>query len=62
MYAFIAQLFAGNATPADANQAAHPAGSVARDLLESAGARAGLDPHLAEELRQAASAYLRVVR
>ncbi|HSV36889.1 MAG TPA: hypothetical protein VLI46_15110 [Ramlibacter sp.] len=37
-------------------------GGVARRLLESAGARAGSDPRQAHELREAASAYLRVVR
>lgn len=35
---------------------------VPRDLFESAGARAGTDPHHAEELRCAAQAALRVVR
>lgn len=55
MYAFLAQftrLLA--AAPA-------PTG-VARRLMESAEARAGLDPQQAQELRCAASAYLRVVR
>ncbi len=36
--------------------------SPAAALLESAGARAGLDPYHAHELREAASAWLRVVR
>jgi hypothetical protein len=36
--------------------------SVARSLLESAEARAGLNPHQARELREAARAYLSVVR
>jgi hypothetical protein len=35
---------------------------VARKLMESAGARAGSDPWQARELRDAALAYLRVVR
>ena len=35
---------------------------VARRLMESAEARAGTDPRQAQELRVAASAYLRVVR
>ena len=37
-------------------------GGVARKLLESAEARAGSSPQQAQELRQAAYAYLRVVR
>jgi hypothetical protein len=36
--------------------------SPAAALLESAEARAGFDPHHAQELREAASAWLRVVR
>lgn len=36
--------------------------SVPRSLLESAEARAGLNPHQAAELRAAAQAYLSVVR
>jgi hypothetical protein len=35
---------------------------VARNLMESAEARAGLDPQHARELRAAARAYLSVVR
>ncbi len=35
---------------------------VPHQLMESAGARAGLDPQQARELRSAASAYLSVVR
>lgn len=55
MYALIAQLARLlKATPA--------APGVARRLMESAEARAGTDPQQAEELRIAASAYLRVVR
>ena len=36
--------------------------SPAAALLESAEARVGFDPHHAQELREAASAWLRVVR
>lgn len=36
--------------------------SPAADLFESADAMAGLDPHHAQKLREAASAWLRVVR
>lgn len=39
-----------------------PVNGVAHQLLERAGARAGRDPHAAQELRSAASAYLSVVR
>jgi hypothetical protein len=39
-----------------------PGGGVAHQLLERAEARAGRDPHAAQELRRAASAYLSVVR
>lgn len=35
---------------------------VAQELMQSAEARAGTDPHQAQELRQAASAFLSVVR
>jgi hypothetical protein len=42
--------------------AAAPADGVAHELLERAEARAGRDPHAAQELRSAASAYLSVVR
>lgn len=35
---------------------------IANRLLESADARAGQDPHQAQELREAAHAYLRVLR
>ena len=41
---------------------AAPVDGVAHQLLERAEARAGRDPHGAQELRSAASAYLRVVR
>ena len=37
-------------------------GDVAHQLMESAQASAGRDPHQAEELRSAASAYLSVIR
>jgi hypothetical protein len=41
----------------------HPrAGGLPRQLMESAGRRAGTSPRQAHELRQAALAYLRVVR
>jgi hypothetical protein len=39
-----------------------PVSGVARHLMERAEARAGRDPHQAQELRMAASAYLSVVR
>ena len=39
-----------------------PVDGVAHQLLERAEARAGRDPHAAQELRSAASAYLSVVR
>ena len=39
-----------------------PTAGVARRLMESAEARAGSNPQQAQELRQAAYAYLRVVR
>lgn len=35
---------------------------IARKLMESAGARAGSDPRQAQQLREAAFAFLRVVR
>jgi hypothetical protein len=38
------------------------AGGLPRQLMESAGRRAGTSPRQADELRQAAIAYLRVVR
>ena len=41
---------------------AAPVDDVAYQLLERAEARAGRDPHAAQELRRAASAYLSVVR
>jgi len=39
-----------------------PMDGVAHQLLERAEAGAGRDPHAAQELRSAASAYLSVVR
>ena len=39
-----------------------PSQGLAHELLSSAEARAGQNPHQAEELRQAARAYLSVVR
>lgn len=54
MFALLAQI-AGFLAPERAEDHAHT-------LLESAEARVGLDPHQAEELRQAARAYLSVVR
>ncbi len=55
MYALFAQF--ARLLPAPQGQ-----GGVARRLMESAEARAGSNPRQAEELRIAASAYLRVVR
>ena len=55
MYALFAQL-------ARFLPAAPAQNGVARRLMESAEARAGTDPRQAQELRIAASAYLRVVR
>lgn len=58
MYALLAQIARFLPT------APGPAGAdgVARQLMESAEARAGLNPHQAQELRNAAFAYLSVVR
>lgn len=39
-----------------------PVSGVARNLMEHAEARAGLDPRQADELRAAARAYLSVIR
>jgi hypothetical protein len=39
-----------------------PAHGVAHNLMERAEARAGRDPHQAQELRSAACAYLSVIR
>jgi hypothetical protein len=57
MFSLIAQVFRFfRASPVQA-----PA-SPASELMESADSRAGLDAHHAQELRVAASAWLRVVR
>jgi hypothetical protein len=53
LLAFLNHLF-----PAPAEAGADPA----RQLMERAGARAGHNPRQARELRQAAQAWLRVVR
>jgi hypothetical protein len=55
MYSLLAQL-------ARFLPAAPAQNGVARRLMETAEARAGTDPRQAQELRIAASAYLRVVR
>jgi hypothetical protein len=44
------------------NHAVAQADNVARQLLEGAQARAGSHPYQAQEMRDAASAYLRVIR
>jgi hypothetical protein len=58
MYALIARVF--RAIPII--KSASRQGGVPRALLESAEARAGFGDRQASELRQAAYAYLRVVR
>lgn len=58
MFTLIARLL--SSAPAT-GAAAQPAG-IANRLMESAEARAGQDPHHAHELRQAARAYLSVIR
>lgn len=58
MYALFAQI--ARFLPTAPAQAA--AGGVAHQLMESAEARAGSNPHQAQELRSAAFAYLSVVR
>jgi hypothetical protein len=45
-----------------AKRSSAPASGVARQLMESAGDRAGRNPRQARELRRAAFAYLSVVR
>ncbi len=45
-----------------ASRSSAPSQGPAHDLLSSAEARAGQNPHQAEELRSAARAYLSVVR
>ena len=46
----------------DKSLADRASGGVAHQLMECAQASAGRDPHQAEELRSAASAYLSVIR
>lgn len=58
MYALLAQL----ARLLSATNSANNQKDVAHELMESADACAGNDPHLAQELREAAYAYLSVVR
>ena len=59
MFALIARFLA----PSDRSFGARASGDgFVNGLLESAGARAGTDPHHAQQLRDAAMAYLRVVR
>ncbi|MFL6692850.1 MAG: hypothetical protein ACJ8GO_07820 [Ramlibacter sp.] len=57
MFAFLAPL-ARLLQPQDANATLDPV----QNLMERAGARAGQDPHQAHELRQAAAAWMRVIR
>jgi hypothetical protein len=57
MYALLAQIARLFPAPAGTRQP-----GVARQLMERAEASAGLDPQHAQELRDAACAYLRVVR
>ena len=56
MFALLAQFLHSIRTPTALRL------SPARLLMESAEARAGHDPHHAQELREAAHAWLRVVR
>ena len=49
-------------SPRHASRDSAPSQGLAHDLLTSAEACAGQNPHQAEELRQAASAYLSVIR
>jgi hypothetical protein len=59
MFSLIARFFA----PSDRSFGAGASGSgIANSLLERAGQCAGTDPHHAQELRDAAMAYMRVVR
>lgn len=58
MYALLAQI----ARLLPVTNSADKQEDVAHDLMESADACAGNDPHLAQELREAAYAYLSVVR
>lgn len=60
MFALIAQVFRPLRSVSEIS--ARVGLSPAAALMESAGTRAGLDAHQAQELRSAASAWLRVVR
>lgn len=57
MFSLFGQLIGFFRSPAVAAPA-----SLAAALLESADSRAGVDPRHAQELREAANAFLRVVR
>jgi len=57
MFAFLAPL-ARLLQPQDPGASLDPVQS----LMERAGARAGHDPHQARELREAAAAWMRVIR
>lgn len=52
----------GLASAARAGRPDFSVSQVAQDLMQRSQARAGLDPHQARELRDAALAYLSVVR
>lgn len=58
MYTLLTQL--ARILPLSGNRS--PVNNVAHSLMERAEAGAGRDPHQAQELRSAASAYLSVVR
>ncbi|MBK8072537.1 MAG: hypothetical protein IPK34_11250 [Ramlibacter sp.] len=58
LFASLTQMFSSSRAAAPAEAGISPA----RALMESADALAGLDPHQAEELRLAASAWLSVAR
>ncbi|MDD0811141.1 hypothetical protein PSQ20_12370 [Curvibacter sp. RS43] len=60
MFAILARLFMTR--PLAEGRFGRPQGGIANRLLEGAEARVGYDPQQAHELRQAAAAYLRVVR
>lgn len=57
MFTLLAHLFRSFSSSSSA-----PTVSPAAALMESADSRAGLDAHQAQELRAAATAWLRVVR
>lgn len=61
MLRFLSQI-AQSLSPMQSLPQEAPVNDVAYQLLERAGARAGRDPQAAAELRNAANAYLRVVR